>query len=148
MKKLYQLLLVASGVGFAAASAPAGAAPAAKARDVCIAAPTGGGSFNTFVFRNVEPLTAGHAVSLTGFYFVTSSQRMAPVHGSAAMASNGTVRLGFFVHSTAESINDFTVAGVTDSSFAGTVSFDNDGDFVANGTLAMAPADCATLDIP
>lgn len=148
MKKLYQLPLVVLGVAFAVASVPAGAAPAAKARDVCIAAPTGGGSFNTFVFRDVQPLTLGRAVSLQGLYFVTSSQRVAPLHGSAIMASTGTVRLGFFVHSTAESTNDFTVSGVTDANFAGTVSYDNDGDFVANGTLVMTPVDCVTLTIP
>jgi hypothetical protein len=48
------------------------------------------------------------------------------------MASTGTVRLGFFVHSTAESTNDFTVSGVTDANFAGT----------------MTPVDCVTLTIP
>ena len=150
MKKLYQLSLVALGIGFAAAaSVPAGAAPpASKARDVCIAAPTGGGGFNTFVFRSMEPLAPGHAVTLRGVYFTTGSMRLSPVHGSAAMASNGTVRLGFFVHTLAESINDFTVSGVTDETFAGTVKYDNDGDFKENGTLVMAPVDCTSLNIP
>ena len=101
-----------------------------------------------FVFSDVEPLSPGHAVSLRGLYFVTGSQRIAPVHGSAAMASDGSVRLGFFVHSTAESVNDFTVSGVTDANFVGTVSYDNDGDFVPNGTLEMQVADCATVSIP
>ena len=73
---------------------------------------------------------------------------MAPFHGSAVMVSDGTVRLGLFVHSTAESTNDFTIAGVTDTNFVGTLSFDNDGDFVPNGALAMELADCATITIP
>ena len=148
MKRLNQLLLIALGIGSVAASMPAGAAPSAKIRDVCIAAPTGGGGFNTFVLRNVEPLTAGGAITLQGLYYVTGSQRVSSLHGSAAMHSNGTVRLGFFVHSTAESINDFTVSGVTDANFVGTVSYDNDGDFAPNGILTMQVADCATLNIP
>ena len=58
------------------------------------------------------------------------------------------VRLGLFVHSTAESTNDFTISGVTDTNFVGILSFDNDGDFVPNGTLAMELEDCATITIP
>jgi hypothetical protein len=148
MKRLNQVLVVLGlAVAFAAASVPTGAAPS-KPRSVCIAAPTGGGSFNTFVLRDVESLSAGGAISLRGLYFVTSSQRVASLHGSAAMASDGSVRLGLFVHTTAESSNDFTVSGVTDANFVGTVSFDNDGDFLANGTLTMQLVDCTTLSIP
>jgi hypothetical protein len=51
-----------------------------------------------------------------------------------------TVRIGLFVHSTAESTNDFTVAGVTDTNFVGTLSYDNDGDF----TRVLQP--CQILD--
>jgi hypothetical protein len=72
----------------------------------------------------------------------------APFHGSAAMASDGTVRLGLFVHSTAESINDFTVSGVTDTDFVGTLKYDNDGDSVPNSTLEMQLMDCDTISIP
>ena len=64
------------------------------------------------------------------------------------MASDGTLRLGFFVHSTAQSSNDFTVSGVTDANFVGTVSYDNDGDFVPNGTLVFEQVDCATITVP
>jgi len=147
MKWLNQLVFAAMGC-VVLASATVGAAPTSKGRDVCVAAPTGGGGFNTFVFRDVAALSPGRAVALLGLYFTTGSQRVAPVHGSAIMASDGSVRLGFFVHTTAESTNDFTVAGVTDANFAGTVSFDNDGDFKVNGTLDLAPVDCDTLTIP
>ena len=147
MKTVTGLFLGIAGAAILA-SVPANAAPGAKVRDVCVASPTGGGSFNTFVFRGVDPLSPGGAVSLNGIYFVTGSTRLAPLHGSAAMASDGSVRIGFFVHSTAQSTNDFTVAGVTDANFVGNVSFDSDGDFVANGTLAMQQVDCATLRIP
>jgi hypothetical protein len=125
----------------------AGAAPATKTRNVCIVSPTGGGSFNTFVLRNVEPLSPLGAISLEGFFF-TGARKAAPVHGSAVMVSDGTVRVGLFVHSSAESLNDFTVAGVTDTNFVGTLNFDNDGDFRPNGTLAMELVDCATISIP
>ncbi|HET8648032.1 MAG TPA: hypothetical protein VFO85_21225 [Vicinamibacteria bacterium] len=126
---------------------PASAAPTVKTRDICIASPTGGGSFNTFVFRDVETLNAGGVVSLHGIFF-TGARKAAPVHGTAAMGSDGRVTMGAFVHSTAQSVNDFTVAGVTDTNLVGTLNYDNDGDFITNGTLAMAAVDCATIDIP
>lgn len=147
MKTLKHGLFVALGLSLVV-SVTTGAAPSSKMRDVCVASPTGGGSFNTFVFRQVEPLINGGAISLRGLYFVTGSHRVSPVHGSAIMGSDGTVRVGFFVHSTAESTNDFTVSGVTDTNFVGTVNYDNDGDFVTNGTLSMAVVDCATVVIP
>jgi hypothetical protein len=95
----------------------------------------------------VEPLSLGGAISVQGLFF-TGARKVAPFHGSAVMVSDGTVRVGLFVHSTAESWNDFTIAGVTDTNFVGTLSFDNDGDFVPNRTLAMQPMDCATITIP
>ena len=128
-------------------SRDSGAAPAARTRDVCIASPTGGGSFNTFILRNVEPLPRGGAILLQGLFF-TGARRVAPVHGSAVMAMDETVRVGLFVHSTADSTNDFTVAGVTDTNFVGILSYDNDGDFRPNGTLDMQLMDCNTISIP
>ena len=125
---------------------PASAAPVAK-RDVCIVAPTGGGSFNTFILRDVEALAPGRAILLRGLFF-TGAQKVAPVHGSAARAMDGSVRLGLFVHSSAASTNDFTVAGVTDTDFVGVLSYDNDGDYRPNGTLVMEPRDCDTITIP
>ena len=132
----------------AAAPVVAPAAPAkAPKRDVCVASPTGGGSFNTFIIRDVQPLSEGEAIPLQGLFF-TGAQKVAPFHGSAVMNMAGSVRIGLFVHSTAESINDFTVAGVTDKDFVGTWNFDNDGDFKPNGTLQMELKDCADITIP
>jgi hypothetical protein len=51
-----------------------------------------------------------------------------------------TVRIGLFVHSPADSTNDFTVAGVTDTNFVGTLSYDNDGDF----TRVLQPCQIST----
>jgi hypothetical protein len=41
------------------------------------------------------------------------ARRLAPFDGSAVMASDGMVRVGLLVHSTAESTNDFTISGVS-----------------------------------
>ena len=147
MKTLTEWLTVVLGLGLVVSVGSTGAASAARTRDVCIRSPTGGGSFNTFVLRDVPSLGPGGAIPVQGLFF-TGAQRIAPVHGSAAMASDGTVRLGMFVHSTAESINDFTVAGITDEDFVGTLSFDNDGDFRPNGTLAMEAVPCSAIPIP
>jgi hypothetical protein len=146
MKSLMQSLPVVLGLALLL-SVNSGTVSASRTRDVCIVNPTGGGSLNTFIFRDVEPLGTGGAISVQGLFF-TGARKVAPFHGSAAMASDGTVRVGLFVHSTAESTNDFTIAGVTDTDFVGTLSFDNDGDFVPNGTLAMEPADCSAIAIP
>jgi hypothetical protein len=65
--------------------------------------------------------------------------------------SDGSVRIGFFVHSIAVPTadpNDFTMAGTTDVNFVGIVSFDNDGDFRPNGTLDSGSFDCSTVVIP
>jgi hypothetical protein len=37
---------------------------------------------------------------------------------------------------------------VTDASFAGVLSFDNDGDFLSNCTLPVESADCNSISIP
>ena len=97
---------------------------------MCLAAPTGGGGFNEFILRNVDVLAAGGAISLRGIYTTTGSQRISPLDGSAIMGSDGQIRIGFFVHSTAQGgQNDFTVSGLLDAAYNGTVNFDNDGDF-------------------
>jgi hypothetical protein len=148
MKFVTQLAPVVLGLGAVISMNGGAFAAAPRTKDVCIAAPTGGGGFNTFVLKEVDALVPGAAVALRGFYFTTGLPRLAPLHGSAAMGSDGRIRIGFFVHSTAESINDFTVAGVVDAAYAGTVSYDNDGDFAVNGTLAMQRVDCSTIAIP
>ncbi len=122
---------------------------AAKSRDVCLNAPTGGGGFNVFVLKDVDAIGVGDAAILRGLYFATGVQRIAALHGSAVMGSDGQIRIGFFVHSTAGGgSNDFTVSGVLDAEYNGTVNFDNDGDFKPNGTLDMQRVACDTVTIP
>ena len=129
-----------------ALAVPTGAA-AAPNKDLCMVAPTGGGSFNTFVILDMPKLGAGESVNVHGVFF-TGARRLAPVHGTLAMSPSGPILVGLFVHSTAQSTNDFTVSGVLDENFAGTLKFDNDGDFTPNGTLTMQAVDCTTIDIP
>ncbi|MEZ5293700.1 MAG: hypothetical protein R2745_21630 [Vicinamibacterales bacterium] len=139
-------LVVAVAIALAGADGAA-AAPSTRTRDVCLVSPTGGGSLNTFILRDVKTLSPGGVIPLVGLYFV-GTRKGAPLHGSAVMASDGSVRMGLFVHSSADSTNDFTAAGIVDATFLGTLKFDNDGDFVPNGTLAVSPVDCATIAIP
>lgn len=147
MRNVRQLLFLMVGLVAAAPVSAVAAPQKAPKRDVCVVNPTGGGSFNTFIIRDVLPLSEGEAITLNGLFF-TGAMKVAPFHGSAVMAMDGTVRIGLFVHSTADSTNDFTVAGVTDTDFVGTWNFDNDGDFKTNGTLAMELRDCADITIP
>ena len=142
MKLVKQLVPVLLGFGLMVAI-NGGAARAAKPKDVCI-----GDTYNKFVLREMDPLFPGGAVALRGLYTAPGTQRVSPVHGSAVMGSDGRVRIGFFVHTTAESTNDFTIAGVVDADYNGTVNFDNDGDFKPNGTLDMQRVDCSTIIIP
>lgn len=111
----------------------------------------GGTPLNYFIFQNVQPLAPGGAIPLYGIYF-NGSHRVEPFSGSAVMASDGSVRLGIFVHSSAASgaafNNDFTLSGVTDASFAGVLNYDNDGDFLPNGALPVESADCNSISIP
>ena len=105
---------------------------------------------NFFVLRDVAPLILNEPVSLKGLYFVRT-RLPAPLHGSAVLVSDGSVRIGFFVDSTAVPTadpNDFTISGTTDANFAGVVFFDNDGDFRPNGTLDLKVTDCGTVVIP
>ena len=148
MKYIKQAAIASLGFGVIVAINGTGMAGAGKPKDVCIAAPTGGGGFNTFVMKEVDALVPGAVVALRGFYFATEQGLVAPLHGSAVMGSDGRIRIGLFVHSSAQSTNDFTVSGMTDANFAGTVSFDNDGDFKVNGTLEMQRVDCSTITIP
>src|SRR5215203_3945689 len=109
MKAFNYLLPLALGIVLAV---PAGAA-AAPIRDRCVVAPTGGGSFNTFVFQDMPSLTPGKSVLVHGVFF-TGAQKLAPFHGTIAVSPDRSVTLGLFVHSTAQSLNDFTIAGVLD----------------------------------
>ena len=130
------------------AVAVSGGAAAESKKNACVVDRAGGtATLNTFVLQDLESLTTGRAISLRGVYF-SSARKLAPVNGSAVMASDGTIRLGLFVHSSAESTNDFTLSGVTDSRFAGAVTFDSDGDFRPDGTLLLESVSCDTIAIP
>jgi hypothetical protein len=145
MRNVCRLLSVILLLACAASASAAGDAR----KDRCIVNRPYPGAFplNTFVFRQVEALNPGGAITVRGIYF-TGSSRPAPFHGSAIMGADGKVRLGIFVHASAERTNDFSLSGVTDAEFAGIVNFDSDGDFVSNGTLALELVNCDTITIP
>ncbi len=47
-----------------------------------------------------------------------------------------------------QSTNSFAVAMKANPDFAGTGTFDNDGDFRADGELTWTSADCASITVP
>lgn len=142
MKVINHVLAVVLGFVLAA---PASAA--AAGHDRCLVNPTGGGSFNTFVFLEMPSPKRGASVAVQGVFF-TGARKLAPFDGSIATSPDGTMLVGLFVHSTALSLNDFTMAGLLDVQFAGSLNFDNDGDFKTNGALDVHEVDCNTIDIP
>ena len=118
---------------------------AAASKDRCL---TASSNPNVFIFQDVAPLALNQAVALKGIYFF-SLRKPTPLHGSAVLNSDGKVRLGIVVHSSAYIQNDFTITGAVNTAFAGTVAYDNDGDFLPNnGTLVFEAADCSTIAIP
>ena len=151
-RALVLALALLVGIPFLAAAAPK---PPRGPADLCLVTEPGE-AFNALVVQDVTTaLSPGRSMALHGFYF-TYALKGVPFEGSAAMSADGTIRIGLFVHSSAgfdpgstqPFRNDFTLSGVTDASFAGTLTFDSDGDFLANGILPMVATDCATLTIP
>lgn len=119
------------------------AAAPVRARDLCI-----GDGNSTFVFRKVQKLKPGGAIALTGLYF--NGFTTVPVVGGATMRSNGSVTAGVFVHSADGGLaRNSTLEWVTTSTLAGTVPYDNDGDFLADdGVLNLSVIDCKTIVLP
>jgi len=142
MKVRNSVLLLVLGL---ALTAPTRAA--AAGRDRCLVNPTGGGSFNTFVFLDMPSPRGGTSVAVQGVFF-TGARKLAPFDGSIATSPDGSMLVGLFVHSIALSLNDFTIAGVLDQQFTGSLNFDNDGDFKTNAALDVHEVDCQTIDIP
>ncbi len=130
-----------------AALSAVSAPPEKKSADVCLVNFDFSSPMNTLVLHDVGPLAPARSIALHGLFF-TRANRLAPVHGSATMTSGGGIRLGVFVHSTADASNDFTVSGVAAADYSGTLNFDNDGDFKPNGTLEWTRVDCATITVP
>jgi len=122
--------------------------------DLCLTTPPGD-AFNALLFQDVPAgLAPGRSIAVHGLYF-THALKGIPFDGSAAMSTDGTIRIGLFVHASAGADststvfrNDFTLSGPTDASFAGTVSYDNDGDYLPNGTINLVAVDCGSLTIP
>ena len=122
-----------------------GLCSAAWARDVCLV-----NSGNDYlVLRKVKSLHPGGSVPLNGYrHLHTFSPLTEPVEGSAMMKSDGTVVASLFVHGIADGSNDFTLVWKTDLTFAGKMSYDNDGDFLSDGSIPYASIDCHDVPLP
>jgi len=64
------------------------------------------------------------------------------------MRPDGSVIAGIFVHSLADSTNNFTLEWTTDTTLAGTAKFDSNGDHQSDGTLDLRSVDCRSLSLP
>ena len=151
MRSRNLLLAAMAAATLAASTAAAETGETKKSRDMCVVDVASGFPLNYFVFRDVAPIALNAPVALEGLYF-PRTRIPAPLHGSAVLVSDGSVRIGFFVHSSAVPVNatpnDFTISGKVDENFAGIVTFDNDGDFLPNGSLDLRVIECATVPIP
>jgi hypothetical protein len=111
------------------------------AKDVCV---QDTGTF--MIFKKVKKLKAGGAIALHGLFIQGTSAF--PFDGSAMMKSDGTtVLVGAFVHSMSLA-NNFTLEWVTDTTFAGSASYDNDGDYFPNASFNFVTVDCTTVTVP
>ena len=115
----------------------------ASAKSLCISVDSGSWYY---AFPKVKALKPSGAIPLSGFYISFSGTF--PTDGIATESSTGVVKIGLFNHSMNGGFNNFTDEAVLDSSFAGTGSYDSDGDFHSDGTTTWAEVDCATVTIP
>ncbi len=138
MRRLMPVLLalVLGAPGLAAA------APPRKSVDVCVALP----GYFEFVYQDVQPLEPGRTIPLRGI-FIGPQDQFAPFAGTAAMTSDGVVRVGVLVHGGLLA-GDFTMRGWTDTSFEGSFSLEYDGDPDPDGSLTLATVDCSTIPLP
>lgn len=99
-----------------------------------------------FVFQEVPTLSPGRTIPLRGLFFgAFDALGTVPIDGSAVLASDGSVRLGFVVHYR----QNFIVKGFNvDTTLVGRLGFDWDGDYNSDYFLDFHPVDCTTLSIP
>jgi hypothetical protein len=122
----------------------------ALAKDVCVRDSDGA----SFRFSKVQTLRPGRVVPLTGVRvsIFPVPRPLAPVHGTAAMGSDGTVHIGVLVHGMPASLSQggsSTLVSVdADDAFSGTGTFDAAGDFRATNPVTWTSVDCDAVDIP
>jgi len=120
-----------------------GIASAAWARDICLEHPA-----DTYiVLRKVKSLHPGASVPLNGFFYYKGVYT-APLDGSAMMKADGTVLAGVFVHGIADGSGNRTFEWKTDTTFAGAIEYDGDGDFSSDGAALFNAVDCKTIPLP
>ena len=143
-----QAMILALGLLLAIPGIATAAAPR-KPVDMCLVTrDTVGTPIDTIVIQDVTGLlNPGRSMSLHGFFFIRGGSP-APFEGSAVMASDGTLRLGLFVHTLAVLPINRTLEGITDEFFAGTLKVDLNGDFQADFSALFESVDCATITLP
>jgi hypothetical protein len=120
------------------------------AKDICVRDSDGG----SYRFSKVQTLRPGRVVPLAGFRVSNFPlpRPLAPVHGTAAMGSDGIVRIGVLVHGMSTSLSpggSSTLVSIdADQAFSGTGTFDATGDFRPTNAVTWTPIDCDTVDVP
>lgn len=118
----------------------------AVARDVCLKDQLD----NLYIFKGVAPLRPGQVISLVGLYSFLAIAAPVPITGGATLNTAGTTaNFGIFVHSLANSLNNFTAEWTGDKdTFAGSGAYDNGGTYQSSGALALTNVDCKTVTLP
>ena len=141
MKDLAKVLSAAT----LAASVILGGMTSAYAKDLCIGDP------GTLIrFSKVKlPKTAGSATTLQGSgVFISGAVNV--ITGAAVRLTDGTIQLGLMSHGKGGAgLNDYTLGGIVDDTLAGTLNYDNAGDYNKDsGTLVFTVIDCSTIVFP
>jgi hypothetical protein len=120
-----------------------GLANAAWARDICLEHPAD----VYIVLRKVKSLRPGTSIPLNGFFHY-KGVAAAPIDGSAMMKADGTVRAAIVVHGIADGTVNRTYGWTTDTTFAGMLFYDSDGDLSSDGAAMFNAIDCKTVPLP
>jgi hypothetical protein len=122
-------------------------ASTASAKDLCIEDNLG----EQLHFKKVKKLKPGSVVPVAGIFRGPSGGgpiAVAPADGVAMMDSEGTVKIGIFVHAIVAGTNNLSFEWTGDATFAGSGSYDNDGDNFADGAVTFVGIDCDSIPPP
>jgi hypothetical protein len=150
------MFLLALGLVTTVPAVAAAAPRPPQSQDFCIVRRSiyTGNALDTLVFQDVDTLRPGRTIELKGMYF-TPVRIPTPFHGSAVMTTDGTIRIGIYVHHSGRNqydgniyTSDKSFSGMTDATFAGTLNVDYNGDTLPDGVVTFLSEDCATITIP
>lgn len=138
------LRIIRKTIATAAVLSIALAPSVALAADICLVDGVG----LNLVFHKPKKLKSGRSIAITGIRTNGLSVAL-PLYGTALMRTGGTVDIGFTQASMQAGIQlEYAGSGGNaDFEFA-SVSYDNTGDGVADGTTTLTKVDCDTVIIP